>query len=173
VAKLPARRDEPGLPTPRQGYAGFSMTGKDSQKWAEVRQKFLAKIQVLFEQLGEDQPAGAWLREQAKEFGALALDYAKAQLRKPGLDAAKVEAEVAKLYAEREKTLAEARKAHAEAHAKEIDNVVKELRLSLGMTKAMLIGEEGDEAILLGLQVEEMMAALKAIAGGEAKAGAG
>jgi hypothetical protein len=149
------------------------MTGEDPQQWAEFRRKLLDRISVLFDQLAVDQPAAPWLREQAKEFGALALDYAKAQLRKPGLDAAKVEAEVAKLYAERERTLAEARKAHAEARAKEIDNVSRELQLALGMTKALLIGEEGDEAILLGLQVEEMLTALKAIGGGEAKSGAG
>jgi hypothetical protein len=41
------------------------------------------------------------------------------------------------------------------------------------MTGTMLIGEEGDEAILLGLQVEEILTALKAIGGGAAKAGAG
>ena len=52
-----------------------------------------------------------WLRV-ASEALLCACDrfLAKAQLRKPGLDAAKVEAEVAKLYAEREKTLAETRK---------------------------------------------------------------
>ena len=44
--------------------------------------------------------------------------------------------------------------------------MIKELRLSLGMTKAMLIGEEGDEAILLGLQVEEMLLASRVIASG-------
>jgi hypothetical protein len=164
VARTPARRESPTPLAPREGFAGFGLSGKDPVKWAEFRQSLLVQVQVLFEGLARDQPGSGWLKEQAKEFGALALDCAKAHLRKPGLDAAKVEAEVAKLYAEREKALAEARKAHADARSKELDNTIRELRLCLGFTKAMLVGEQGDEVILLGMQLDAMIEAVKALA---------
>jgi hypothetical protein len=161
----PARRDHDGEAGPRQGFAGFRMTGKDPATWARFRQNLLARIEALFAQLAEDEPAGSWLLDQAKEFGTLALDAAKAQLRKPGLDAAKIEAEVVKLYAEREKALADARKTHAEARKLEIENTVNELQSCLVMTKVFLIGEGGEEAILMGRQVNQMLEALKAISG--------
>jgi hypothetical protein len=163
MADIPARRDEAGLPATRQGYAGFQVTGKNPDLWKKLHLKFIAKIEQVIEQLVEEDAAQNWLQEQAREFGTLALDHMKAKLRKSGLEAEQIEAEVAKLFAEKERVLAEARKTNAEARAIEIQNEVKELRLALGMAKAVLIGEQDEVSIVFGQQIEAMLNALKAV----------
>lgn len=161
-AILPAG-DGDEAPTERQGLAGFQLTGKDPEKWAKFRDELFIKFQGLFDQMAEESPESHWLRDQAKEFGALTIDFAKGHLRKPGLEAAKIEAEVADLYASREQKIAAARKIHAESRAVETENKVRDLRITLSMFRAMLIGEKGDEAILIGRQIDYMIEALKAV----------
>jgi hypothetical protein len=89
------------------------------------------------------------------------LDYARAKLEKPGLENAKIEAEVLRHYAEREKALAEARVKNAEAEKAELANTVKKLKIALGAAKVLLIGEDGDEAALFSLQIDEFLRVLK------------
>jgi hypothetical protein len=164
VDDLPVPSDGPKPPTRREGYAGFQVTGKDQALWKKLHASLLAKVHHVIEQLAEDDAGLNWLQEQAKEFGSLALEHAKAKLRKSGVEVEKIEAEVSKLFAEREKALAEARKTNAEAKAIEVQTAIKELRVALGMTKAMLIGERGKAAVVFGQQIDAMLEALKVVA---------
>jgi hypothetical protein len=161
VANLPARQDHAGVPVPRNEFVGFQVTGKTPALWTRLQSKFIARIEQLVELVQSDDPAATWFREQAREFRDLAIDHFKAKLRKEGLESEKIEAEVAKLFAETERARAEARETNAKAKQIEVDTTIKELRLSLGMTKAMLIGERGRKAALFGKQVDAMLAALK------------
>lgn len=77
-SQLQARLGEADVSAPqRHGYTDFPMTGKDLETWAKSRRELLGKIQAIFAQRVEDQPAGAWC-EQAHGGGeALALDDAE------------------------------------------------------------------------------------------------
>jgi hypothetical protein len=118
----------------------------------------------LVQQLLQEDATSSWLQEQAKELGGLALDFAKAKLRREGVEVQEIEARVGKLFAEKEKTIAEARKTNAEARAIEIKNVMTGLRFALGATKAMLIGDQSAEAVVFGQQIDAMLDAIKAVA---------
>jgi hypothetical protein len=164
VADLRLPFEEGESPARREGFAGFQVTGKDPDLWKKLRANLLAKVHQVVEELVEKDGKLHWLQEQAKEFTALGLEHLKAKLRKSGVEVEKIEAEVSKLFAEREKALAEARKTNAEARAIEVQTAMKELRMALGMTKAMLIGERGKAAVLFGQQIDAMLEALKLVA---------
>jgi hypothetical protein len=161
---LPLPFEEGKPPARREGYAGFQVTGKDPDLWKKLHAKLLAKVHQVVEELAEEDGAHKWLQEQAQEFGSLALEHAKAKLRKSGVEVEKIEAEVSEIFAKREKALAEARKTNAEARAIEVGTAIKELRMALGMTKAMLIGERGKAAVVFGQQIDAMLEALKVVA---------
>lgn len=178
--EVPARRSDPsdgptrsdplvpfetGRPPVRPGgYAGFQVTGKDPNLWKKLHATLRAKVHQVVEELAEEDGSHKWLQEQAREFGSLALEHAKAKLRKSGVEVEKIEAEVSKLFAEREEALAKARKTNAEARAIEVGTAIKELRVALVMTKAMLIGEKGKAAVVFGQQIDAMLEALKVVA---------
>ncbi|HEY2157976.1 MAG TPA: hypothetical protein VGH33_20275 [Isosphaeraceae bacterium] len=161
---LPSSPGDDTPPAQREGLAGFRVTGKDPRLWKKLHSTLLAKVHQVIEGLAEEDAGLNWLQEQAKEFGSLALEYGKAKLRKSSVEVEKAEAEVSKIFSEREKTLAEARKTNAEARAIEVQTAIKELRLALGMTKAMLIGERGKAAVVFGQQIDAMLEALKVVA---------
>jgi hypothetical protein len=119
------------------------------------------QVQRLIGQLVEEEPSLNWLREQAKSLDGQPIDHLTAKLRKPGLEAKEIEARIATLYAEAELKIEEGRIAKAEARALEIRNRIAELRLALGMTKALLIGTQGDEAVLFGRQIDAMLHVLQ------------
>ena len=51
MVDLPVRREDPDLPAPREGFAGFQMTGKTPATWQELRPQFISSIKLLVEQL--------------------------------------------------------------------------------------------------------------------------
>lgn len=165
--KHPDSSGKSALPAPREGYVGFQITGKNPSTWINFREKFVARIEQLVELVQSDDPAACWFREQAGAFRDLAVDHLKAKLRKEGLEVERIEGEVAKLFAESEKVRAEARKLTAEARTIELKNGLIELRASIGMTRAMLIGERGREAAVFGRQLDAMLEALKVVAESE------
>jgi hypothetical protein len=154
----------PELPeghTPAPGaMLRVDVRGKSQELWAGLRSKLMAKVQeVLNSTL--DHKRGTTVREEAREFTAALLDFAKAKLQMPVVEVEKAAAEVAKLYAERQKELAEADKIHAEADAIRLETNIRELTLTLALTKAMLVGEPGEEAVLLGRQVDAFLEAVR------------
>jgi hypothetical protein len=151
-------------PPNKEGFVGFQLAGKNEALWGELRPKLILKIKELVDGIGEEDETRGWLKERAKEFGSLAIDYAKSKLRREGVEIQKIEAEIAKLFSEAEAAHEKARKDRADARAVEFTTTVKELRLALGLTKAMMMGDEGEESILFGKQIDAMLEALKIVA---------
>lgn len=108
-----------------------------------------------------DHRSGATVRDEGKEFAAALLDFAKAKLAMPGLEAEKVAAEIGKVYAERTSEMAEARRRNAEAAAIEQMNNLRDLKLTLGMMKASLAGNQDAKALLLGQQIDFLLEVVK------------
>jgi hypothetical protein len=150
---------------PCEGLIRIDVTGQSAELWRQMRPKLIKAVADVLEGLAPDRDAHETLWEGASELVAGAFDHLKARLAKAGLENARIEAEVCKLYAEAESTLAEARKRRGEAAKQEFDTAVRRLRLALGLTRAQLIGDEGEEAILFGKQIDAMLVALKEVAG--------
>lgn len=151
------------LELPREGMARIDVTGRTPALWRDMRPKLLQAINEVLDKV-VDPVKGTTLREEAQQLLAAGLGNIKVRLAKAGLENEKIEAEVAKTYAEQEKLLAEARKANSEAEAREFQTAVQRLRLVLGGTKAMLIGDTDEEALLFGRQIDAFLEVLKDVA---------
>jgi hypothetical protein len=146
----------------RKGYGRLDVTGRSADTWAELKPRLIAALKRLLEDITDGQ-GPTWFEDQARDFKNALLDYAKSQLMKPGAEVERTLAEAEKLYSERERNLAEARKLHAEARAQEVKNAYEELRLTLVLTKAILVSEEGPEALLLGKRLDAFLETVRAL----------
>lgn len=149
-------------PIDRDTWLRVDVRGANPTLWASLREKFVNQIGRLLDST-LDYQRGTTVRDEAKEFTSALLDFAKAKLAKPGLEAEKLAAEIGKTFAERQSELARASKISEEARQLRIRNDVSELRISLGATKALLIGDASEEAVLFGKQVDAFLTALKEI----------
>lgn len=146
-------------------FALVTVSGKSAQRWSQFRDKLLQTLQVVLDTV-LDTEEGTTVRDEAQQFTRALLDYAKAHLARPGLENDKLEAEIRRLFSQSEADRAEARKKNAEAEALEFQTKVRRLRLVLGGAKAMLVGEQGEEAIIFGKQIEEFLQILKELTAG-------
>lgn len=141
----------------------FDVEGGDPRRWDKLREKFSARLRELLDTT-VDHRNGKTVRDEAKEFTGALLDFAKAKLSKPGLEAEKTAADIAKTFAERQTQLAVAEKTSQEARSTRIDNDIKELKITLGATRAMIVGDTSEEAILFGKQLDSFLSSLREIA---------
>lgn len=141
-------------------YAHYRLRGLDPQKFALWREKFLDQIQRILDQ-EIDSERGSTIGDEGRAIASGLLDFAKAKLSQPGIENERVLAEAAEKFASAKMNLAKARKTSAEAESIEIDNRIKRLRLMLRMTKAMVIREGGEAALLFGQQVGDLLFALE------------
>ncbi len=137
--------------------------GSNDKLWASLRSKFVTQIETLLSAT-LDHERGTTVRDEAKQFTSALLDFAKAKLAKSGLEAEQIAAEIGKTFAEKQTELARAEKTTEEARQIRIKNDVAELRLTLGATKAFLVGDESEEAVIFGKQLESFLCVLKEIA---------
>jgi hypothetical protein len=72
-------------------------------------------------------------------------------------------AEIEKGFTEREKTLADAEKVRAETDAIRLETRIRELRVILGLTKALLIGDDSSEALVVGQRIDEFLKVLHGV----------
>lgn len=153
-ASLPFPDESQGTETKR--IARIDVRGKEPNLWKNLRPKLIEKIQKFLDTT-MDHERGTTIQEEAKQFTSALLDFARNKLAREGVEVQKIEAEVSEIYAKRVKSLAEADKVSAEAAAIRQRTATKELCTMLAMTRAMLVGEEGEEALLLGKQINEFL----------------
>lgn len=141
-------------------YVQVQVRGENPSTWRDLRGTL---VKTVFDILGglSDVANSGKLREEAKRISLAALDYAKAKLEKPGLENAKIEAEIREKYAEIEKKHAETRLKSAEADKAEFENTIRKLKVSLGLAQVLIMGEKDDESILFSLQIEQFLRIVK------------
>lgn len=142
--------------TEKKQYLKEETAGKSPELWNSLREKVLQAVHNFLD-ITIDGVDNKTIREEAKEFSHALLKYGKDKLEKAGLENDKILAEIDLLYSQKEKALAEARKLNAEAQKAEFENAVRQLQLSLKMTKVMLVGEPGGEALILVKSVEQFI----------------
>jgi hypothetical protein len=144
---------------PEKQYVRVDIRGQDPALWGTLRAKLMVAVEDLLNTV-VDSERGTTLQDEARQLTSAALDHVRARLAKAGLENEKIEAEIQRLYAQIQGDLADARKKSAEADAIEFATAMKRLRVVLGGMRAMLIGEEGDEAIIFGRQIDEFIKVL-------------
>ena len=155
----------------REGIQHIDVTGKNPKLWASFQLKLVETINTMLDTV-VDPRRDTTLRQETKEFTSAGLDYLKARLQKAPLKNDKERAEITEIYQRIEheqdkanKTRAETRVLNAEATAKERGNAIKNLQLALKLTKVMLVGEPGEEAVLFGKQIDSYLEVLEEFIG--------
>ncbi len=151
--------DEAHLPEKKQ-LMRVDVRGKTTELWQSLRPKLIQTMTIVLDTVIDDEH-GTTVRDEVKQFTTALLDYAKANLARPGLENERIEAEVRRLYGQMEIDRAEARKKHAEADTLEFNNKVRRLRLVLGTVKALMVGEEGEEAVIFTKQITAFLETLE------------
>jgi hypothetical protein len=136
--------------------------GSDPALWARLRPKLLQAIEKALDST-LDHTQGTTVREEARQFTSAFLDYARNRLQREGLENDRIEAEVAKLYAERQSQLADADLRSAQAEDVRSRTALRELCKMLALTKAMLVGDQSDEAILFGQQIDSFLETIRSL----------
>jgi len=102
------------------------------------------------------------VRDEAKKLVSLTLNFAEEKLKKPGIENQKMLAEVDEIYSNIEKNKAEVKKIYAEASSIELETALKKLKLALKLSKALMIGKEGNECIIINKQIDAFLEAIEA-----------
>jgi len=148
----------------KKKFIQIEIEGKDENLWAKMRSNLMKNIQSILDTT-VDYRTNSSLKEEAQKFTSATLDFAKSKLNKAGFENEKIIAEVNQLITQREKEQAEARKTNAEAESIEIENKIKNLKLTLISYKFLLLGEQGEEEMLFLKNIDEFLAVIKVIEG--------
>lgn len=138
----------------------IGVIGKDEKLWAKLYPTLVGKVQNLLDST-LDHNKGSTVRDELKDFTSELLDFAKAKLATPGLEAQKIAAEITQKYAEHQTELAQADKTREEARERRIKNDIRELRYSLTLTKALVMADDDESAIFFGKQIDSFLELLK------------
>ena len=144
------------METNENSYIEVTVKGNSNELWTRLRQKLFEAVNNLLDTV-VDERSGNTLREEAKEFSSLLLKFAKDHLNRPGLENQKIMAEIECLYSAKHKTLAETRKIHAEAGSIELQNRINALKLSLGVSKMLMIGLTDEKSILFLNEIDSLL----------------
>ncbi|MBX3322799.1 MAG: hypothetical protein KF757_07390 [Phycisphaeraceae bacterium] len=149
-------------------FVRVDVRGKSPSLWAAKRAEFInTKIPQLIEMMNKfldttiDYDEGTTIREEAKRFTSGMLEFARNKLRKEGVEVEKIEAEISEIYAKRLESIARTEKTSSETREKQRSTALKQLCTQLALTRGMLIGDDGEEAMLFGRQIDEFLRLVK------------
>lgn len=145
-----------------QKIVRVDVRGDNMELWARLRPKLLAKIEQALDSV-IDHERSSTVREELKQFTSSLLDFARRRLQREGLENDKIEAEIAELYAKRTKELSEADLISANADRVRQATAMRELCLQLALTRAMLIGDDSEEAIVFGQQMDAFLDTVRSL----------
>ncbi|NOQ75257.1 MAG: hypothetical protein GQ574_24815 [Crocinitomix sp.] len=144
----------------KKKYLKVDVAGKSEDLWKKMRVKLIDTVNKFLDTTIDSQNHSS-IREEAKEFTTKFLKHAKDKLERAGLENEKIVAEIDSLYSSRQRESAQTRKLNAEASEIELSVSIKKLKLSLGLTKAILIGDAKNEDIVFAKQIDSFLEMLK------------
>lgn len=139
----------------------IKVRGEIDLSWENLRPKFIEIINNFLDSTIHFE-RGTSIRDEGKKLISLTLDFAEDKLKRPGIENAKMLAEVDEVYSKIELNKAEARKINAEANSLELETSLKKLKVSLRLAKVLMIGKEGQEAIVVTKQIDSFLDAIEA-----------
>ena len=141
---------------PRKKLTKVTLTGSDPMLWEKMRSKLLLVLDKSLETV-INYETGTTVKEEAQEFTSALIKYGKNKLEKASIENDKLNAEVEEIYTKIKKEKAETRKINAEADRINLENRIREIKISLGSAKAMLIGNENNEDIIFIKKIDAFL----------------
>lgn len=137
----------------------IDVAGKDPDLFSKIKGKLFIAVDKFLESV-IDYDTGTTVKEETRKLASLALNFAEEKLKKTGIENQLILAQVDEKYAQIEKGKAETRKLNAEARKLDFDQSLKELSLSLRLTKALLTGKPGEENLMFVKQLDAFLDAI-------------
>lgn len=131
----------------------IKLRGKNPDLWKSLRHKFLTQLESILETVINFENSGT-VRDELKNVSSELLKFTKEKLRRPGFENQKVLAEIDDLYSSSQHKLAQARMVNAQAKEVELKNKLLELKMSLAIVHASLIGESDEESLVFIKRIE-------------------
>lgn len=147
---------------PKKRILKVDLSGKDENLFKKLKGRLVDAVEKFLDSTIEFQ-TGTTVREETKKLTSLALNFAEEKLKKAGIENHKLLAEIEEKYSLAEKNKAEARKTIAESRRIEFEQSLKELALSLKLSKVLIIGKKGEEAMVLAKQIDAFLDAIEEI----------
>ena len=141
-------------------YLRVDVRGVSADRWAALREELLDEIKAVLGSL-DDKDLSAWFEEKAEKLNNLTLDIATQQMQTSHPDAARMAEEVQRKFAKREREQIKHTREMQEIKRQNDREAIRKLTLRLKLTRAIVVGEQGDEAILFGNQLTEMIDTLE------------
>ena len=146
----------------KKEFLKVSVSGKNKEVWSRMRGKLMQAVEKFLDTT-LDYENSSTIKDEARKFSTALLDHAKEKLAKTGIENQKMLAEIDLMFSTKTKELAETRKINAEAQAIEFSNSVKQLKLTLGLSKALIIGEQGEENVVFIKQIDSFLEVIQSV----------
>lgn len=137
-----------------------TVSGNDPLLWERLKPKLLDVLDKSLETI-INYDTGATIKDEAKEFTSAMLEYGKEKLKKASIENGKLNAEIDGIYSKINKEKAETRKINAITDTINLNNKIKSLRISLGISKVLLLGSENNEDIIFLKRIDTFIEVLK------------
>lgn len=147
---------------PKKKIIKIDVSGKDQALFNKLRKRLLESVERLLDSPINYQ-TGTTVREETKKLTSLALNYAAEKLKKPAIENQLLLAEIEEKYSIAEKNKAETRKIDAETNKLVFEQSLKELYFSIKLSKALIIGKKGEEAIIMLKELDSFLEAIEEI----------
>lgn len=147
----------------KKEFLRVDVKGKNTDVWARIRSKFIDQIEYLlnFEINHED---GTSVKDEAKDFVTQTIKFAKEKLKQPGYENMKMLAEIDEIYTksqlnrtENKIKEAEARIKNVEARNAEFQERLRNMKLSMRLSKAMLVKDETEDSIVFLKEIDTLL----------------
>jgi CRISPR/Cas system CMR subunit Cmr6 (Cas7 group RAMP superfamily) len=146
----------------KKNFVKIDLVGINEKLFGNLRGKLITMIENVLES-SIDKETGLTLKEEIDKFTSLGINYAESKLKKASFENDKLVSEIKEKYSQIERNKAESRKINAEARAIEFNQKLKELTFTLKMTKTLLIGQKGDEAIAFTKQLDSFLDVIESV----------
>jgi len=127
----------------------LEISGKNVETFKKLRPNLIKRIFEMFEPIDEE--------DYARNQASLSFEFLEEKIKRGSIENYKIVAEIEEKFSKAEKNKAEARKIDAEAKKINFDNKLNEMKLFLGLNKAMLLGNKNKEAIVFVKEIDSLI----------------
>ena len=140
----------------KQNFIKIDLIGLNETLFENLRGHLIAKINDVLDCSTRDDN-GVSIKSLMEKHISSGSNNSTPSQYSPGVSNYKVFSEIKEKFSQIERSKAEARKINAEAKSLEFEQKLKELKLTFKMTKSLLIGQQGEEAIAFTKQLESFV----------------
>ena len=147
---------------PQKKIFKIEIGGKDDALFAKLRHKLINAVDRILDS-AIDYQTGTTVREEAKKLTSLTLNFAEESLKKPGIENQLKLAEIEGKYAAAQRDKSETQRIDIETRKLQFEQSLREMSFTIKLTKALLIGKEGEETVVLVKQLNAFLDAMEEV----------